>query len=153
MIFRVFAPPKFPKIENQKSAWNIFWAPLKRTFWNKPEQNRSKIEGVVTFFSTFLSAFLSFSPPKNSQNQKSKICLQHFLSNVKTHLLKQTRAKSVKNWSRCYRFSIFTPPPILGPPSQNILDIQNLKIKNKIPHIGAPYATNRSKIGSKFAEI
>ena len=26
-------------------------------------------------------------------------------------------------------------------------------IKNKIPHIGAPYETNRSKIGSKLAEL
>ena len=90
---------------------------------------------------------------KNSQKQKSKICSQHFLSTVKTHILKQTPAKSVKNWRRCYIFSIFTPPLIFGPPVQKILDIQNLKIKNKIPHIDAPYATNRSKIGWKFVEI
>ena len=26
-------------------------------------------------------------------------------------------------------------------------------IKNKIPHLGAPYETNRSKIGAKLAEL
>ena len=96
---------------------------------------------------------MSFFPQKNPQIRKSKFCSQRFLSIVKTHLLRQTRIKSDKNWRRNSWFSIFIPPPLWGPPSQNIFDFQNLMIKNKIPHLGAPYATNGSKIGWKLAEL